>query len=34
MQDTEIKFVVVHWPNGEITIALDREYTLEEIEAV
>ncbi len=27
------KFIFVRWPNGEWTIALDREYNLAELEA-
>lgn len=34
MQEEELKFVATCWPDGEITIALDREYTLDEIEAI
>ncbi len=34
MTENEVKFLATHWPDGEITIALDREYTLDEIEAL
>jgi hypothetical protein len=32
MDENEAKFLATHWSDGEITIALDREYTPEQVE--
>ena len=32
--DNEMKFVVHRWPDGEVTLALDRDYTTAEIDAL
>jgi hypothetical protein len=33
-QHTGARFVALYWPDGRITIALEREYTPEELEAI
>ena len=32
--DADMKFVVHRWPDGEVTLALDRDYTTAEIDAL
>ncbi len=34
MQEIKVRFFVLCWPNGEVTIALDRDYSPEEVETV